>query len=108
VKKKILQKLYHGFVQLHILHHAKQGSVYGAWMIEELKQHGYTISPGTLYPLLGKMEQNGLLVKKEQVVKGKIRKYYAITPLGTDIFKDAGKKAAQLFHEIEGRQNDKI
>jgi len=108
MKKKILQKLYHGFVQLHILHHTKQGPVYGAWMMEELKEHGYNIGPGTLYPLLNKMEHSGLLIKEKQTVCGKIRKYYSITPLGLEIFKDAGKKAAELFHEIEGKQNDKI
>ena len=77
-------------------------------MMEELKEHGYNIGPGTLYPLLNKMEHSGLLIKEKQTVCGKIRKYYSITPLGLEIFKDAGKKAAELFHEIEGKQNDKI
>ena len=102
MKNNILQKLYHGFVQLHILHHTRQNPVYGTWMMEELKTHGYSIGPGTLYPLLNKMESGGLLEKKVQIVNGKIRKYYSITPLGLEIFKDAGEKAAQLFHEIEG------
>ncbi len=106
MKTKILNKLYQGFVQLHILHHTKKSPVYGAWMMEELKGHGYNISPGTLYPLLNKMELSGLLVKENQIVKGKVRKYYSITPLGLDVFKDAGIKAAQLFHEIEGKKND--
>ncbi len=98
---KILQKLYRGFVQLHILHHAKQKPVYGVWMMDELKTHGYTIGPGTIYPLLSGMTASGLLEKTEKNVNGKIRKYYAITPLGIDVFEDAGKKAAELFHEIE-------
>lgn len=102
MKTKILQKLYHGFVQLHILHHTNQGPVYGVWMMEELKGHGYSIGPGTLYPLLKKMENNGLLEKEKQIVNGKIRKYYSITPLGLEVFKDAGKKASELFHEIKG------
>jgi len=108
MKNKILQKLYQGFVQLHILHHTKEAPVYGAWMMEELKRHGYNIGPGTLYPLLNKMELSGLLIKEKQVVNGKVRKYYSITPLGLEVFKDAGKKATQLFLEIKGRQNDKI
>lgn len=108
MKNKILQKLYHGFVQLHILHHTKKEPVYGSWMIEELKRHGYGIGPGTVYPLLKEMEQKGLLIKDNQIVNGKVRKYYSITPLGRAVFKDAGEKAAQLFHEIEGRPHDKI
>jgi DNA-binding PadR family transcriptional regulator len=46
------------------------------------------------------MTISGLLEKTEKNVNGKIRKYYAITALGTAVFEDAGKKAAELFHEI--------
>jgi len=77
-------------------------------MMEELEKHGYNIGPGTLYPLLNKMEQSGLLTKKNQIVSGKVRKYYSITSSGLEVFKDAGKKAADLFYEIEGKKNDKI
>ena len=101
MKEKILQKLYRGFVQLHILYHAKHRPVYGVWVMDELKAHGYNIGPGTTYPLLGNMTTSGLLEKTEKNVNGKIRKYYAITPLGIDVFEDASKKAAELFHEIE-------
>ena len=105
MKEKILQKLYRGFAQLHILYHARHHPVYGVWMMEELKTHGYSIGPGTIYPLLGSMTASGLLAKTEKNVNGRIRKYYAITPLGLDVFMDASRKAAELFHEIkEGGQ----
>ncbi len=77
-------------------------------MMEELKRHGYNTGPGTLYPLLNKMEKNNMLVKKKKVVNGKVRKYYSITPIGIEVFKDAEEKAAKLFHEIEGGKNDNI
>ena len=48
-----------GFVRLHVLHHAAEGEVYGQWIIGELSRHGYTISPGTLYPMLQAMEARG-------------------------------------------------
>ncbi len=48
-----------GLVRLHILHHAAQHPVYGQWMIDELGRHGYRLSPGTLYPMLSKMERDG-------------------------------------------------
>ncbi|MCP4160741.1 MAG: helix-turn-helix transcriptional regulator [Deltaproteobacteria bacterium] len=101
MKDKILQKLYQVFVQLHVLYHSKKKPVYGVWMMEELKEHGYNIGPGTLYPILNKMEKNGLLSKENRISGGKIRKYYSITDLGLEIFDDASKKASELFHEIE-------
>jgi len=32
------------------------------------------------------------------------RKYYSITSLRLEVFKDAGERAAELFHEIEGKK----
>jgi PadR family transcriptional regulator PadR len=32
--------------------HAGEKPLYGHWMIEELRHHGYEIGPGTMYPLL--------------------------------------------------------
>ena len=101
MQDQILRKLFLGFIQIHILHHAKKEPIYGAWMIEELKEHGYDMSPGTLYPLLHSMEAKGLLKKEEQLVEGKIRKYYHITELGDEILIESRKKAYELFKEIE-------
>lgn len=100
MQDQILRKFFLGFIQIHILHHAKKDAFYGAWMIEELEEHGYDMSPGTLYPLLHSMESKGLLEKEEKNVEGKIRKYYRITPLGNDVLNEAQKKAYELFKEI--------
>lgn len=69
-------------------------------MIEELKGHGYDMSPGTLYPLLHSMESKGLVEKEEKTVEGKVRKYYKITALGNEVLEEARKKAYELFKEI--------
>lgn len=101
MQAQILRKFFLGFIQIHILHHAKKEPFYGSWMIEELKEHGYDMSSGTLYPILHSMESKGLLKKKDELVDGKIRKYYYITPLGDDILTESKKKAYELFREIE-------
>ncbi len=101
MQNQILRKLFLGFIQIHILYHAKKEPFYGAWMIEELKEHGYDMSPGTLYPILHNMESSGLLEKEEKKVEGKIRKYYKITDLGNEILHEAQKKAYELFKEIK-------
>jgi DNA-binding PadR family transcriptional regulator len=101
MQDKILRKFFLGFMQIHILHHAKKDSFYGSWMIEELSEHGYNMSPGTLYPILHNMESSGLLEKEEKIVEGKIRKYYNITELGDEVLKEARKKAFELFKEIK-------
>lgn len=101
LQDKILRKLLSGFIQIHILHHGKAEPFYGTWMIDELNGHGYTMSPGTLYPLLRSMTESGLLEKQERVVNGKIRKYYGTTELGAVVLKEARARAAELFDEIK-------
>ncbi len=102
MQDQILRKFFLGFIQIHMLHHAKKEPFYGSWMIDELKAHGYDMSPGTLYPLLHQMTSKGLLSKTEQLVEGKIRKYYGITPLGEEVLLEARQKAYELFKEIDG------
>jgi PadR family transcriptional regulator, regulatory protein PadR len=101
LEEKILRKLFLGFIQIHILHHALEHPIYGVWMLEELKEHGYNISTGTLYPILHSMEADGLLIKEEKKVDGKIRKYYTATEKGQIVLTEARTKAYELFKEIK-------
>ncbi|OLN22103.1 PadR family transcriptional regulator [Domibacillus antri] len=101
MEDKVLRKLFLGFIHIHILHHAKEHPIFGAWMLEELREHGYVISPGTLYPILHTMEEDGLLTREDRNVDGKIRKYYTTTKKGNDILIEARKKAYELFKEIK-------
>ena len=101
MEDKVLRKLFLGFIHIHILHHAKEMPIFGAWMLEELREHGYSIGPGTLYPVLHSMESDGLLPREDRNVEGKIRKYYSITEKGEEILIEAQKKAYELFKEIK-------
>ena len=101
MQDKILRKFFLGFIQIHILHHAKKEPFYGSWMIDELLEHGYDMSPGTLYPLLHSMEASGLLIKEDRTVEGKVRKYYMITKAGIEVLEEARRKAFELVKEIK-------
>src|SRR5512139_1166087 len=92
--------LFLGFVKLHILHHAGNEPVYGLWLIEELGRHGYRLSPGTLYPILHALQQDGLLACEARVVEGKSRKYYHLTRTGRTALKEGKRQARELMREI--------
>ncbi|MBI2618884.1 MAG: helix-turn-helix transcriptional regulator [Ignavibacteriales bacterium] len=98
--ESMVRSFFLGFIKIHILYHASEEPVYGLWIIEELKHHGYEISPGTLYPIFHSLEKDGLLRSFEKVVEGKVRKYYRITPTGNRTLKDARTKVQELLHEI--------
>ncbi|MBE2198568.1 MAG: helix-turn-helix transcriptional regulator [Anaerolinea sp.] len=96
----MLRDFFLGFIKIHILYHATQEPIYGLDMIRELARHGYNLSPGTLYPILHRLEEQGYLIAEKQVVEGKVRKYYRATPAGEDILAQAYRQARELFAEI--------
>jgi DNA-binding PadR family transcriptional regulator len=91
-----------GAVRLHILHHAAQGDIHGAWMSEELAHHGYRISPGSLYPTLHKMEEEGLLASHAEVVDGRSRRSYVITQSGRQVLSETIVQLRELANEVLG------
>jgi PadR family transcriptional regulator, regulatory protein PadR len=101
LEDKVLRKLFLGFIHIHILHHAKEHPIFGVWMLEELRKHGYDIGSGTLYPILHSMESDGLLIREDRNVEGKIRKYYTTTEKGNRLLVEARNKAYELFNEIK-------
>lgn len=92
--------LFSGFIKLHVLHHASEQPVYGLWLIEELSEHGYKVSPGTLYPLLHSLEESDLLKSYNETIGGKIRRYYSITAKGRRQLKKAKDQLVELMGEI--------
>jgi PadR family transcriptional regulator PadR len=92
--------LFSGFIKLHVLHHASEAPVYGLWLIEELAEHGYRVSPGTLYPLLHSMEEAELLESYSELFGGKIRRYYTSTSNGHKHLRKAKNQLVELLSEI--------
>ena len=95
--------------KLHILHHATRGPVYGLWLLEELAEHGHRLSPGTLYPILERMERNGWL-RSAVVKRANARKNYRITAAGRRILEQLRADVDELHRELvlgiePGREN---
>ena len=90
-----------GFWKVHILHHANEESVHGQWIIHELRRHGYDISPGTLYPLLGRLVRRGWLSCTRERGGGKrARKDYRLTAKGKKVLQLIREHVAELYSEV--------
>jgi PadR family transcriptional regulator, regulatory protein PadR len=97
-----------GFVRLHILLHAADEPIYGAWIIEELARHGYKLSAGTLYPMLHAMEKKGYLTSYEEREGRAVRRFYRATDLGREGLEIAHRQARELFGElVDGRGRER-
>jgi len=89
------------FWKVHILHHANEGPVHGQWVLTELRRHGYEISPGTLYPLLHRMQRLGWL-KCRKVAGGgpRARTDYRLTAAGEQVLALVRERLEELYGEV--------
>lgn len=87
-------------MQIHVLHHAAEGEVHGIELIEELGRHGHRLSPGTLYPMLHRLEESGLLRSRREVVAGKTRRNYVATARGKRALEDCRRALRELADEV--------
>jgi PadR family transcriptional regulator, regulatory protein PadR len=73
-----------GILEFCILHIIARGEVYASNMLDELTQAKMIVVEGTLYPLLTRLKNAGLLEYKWVESKsGPPRKYYKLTETGT-------------------------
>ena len=80
--------------------------MYGAELMKELSRHGYSIGPGTLYPILHALEEKGYLISERKVESGRMRRYYRITASGIGALAQAIEYAKELVLEIQEEEND--
>jgi DNA-binding PadR family transcriptional regulator len=89
-----------GIWKIHILHHAASHEVWGLWLLEELAEHGHQLSPGTLYPALARMEENGWLSRRKGGRHPRARQLYRITPQGRALLRALKREVTELYREV--------
>ena len=99
-KSQLYHSFWQGLVKLFVLHQAGQGPIYGGRLKKTLRDRGYDISPGSLYPLLHAMEKANLLSSRLKVFKGRVRKYYGLTPQGESCLQELQQAFSGLAREI--------
>ena len=97
-----LLELRRGTVILCVLAKLKQPT-YGYSLIAELSKTGVAIEANTLYPLLRRLETQGLLESTWNTQSAKPRKYYNTTDLGKEILENLKKhwqKTSESLNEL--------
>ena len=61
---------------------------YGYALVQSMEDKGVAIDPNTLYPLLRRLEKQGLLKSTWETGGSKPRKYYERTAYGDEIYKE--------------------
>jgi len=99
-QKQIGQAFWHGVVKLVVLHQAGLAPLYGGRFSKYLRQRGYDISPGSLYPMLHGLEKVDFLRSRIRIFKGRVRKYYELTPQGRACLETLRQELGSIVREV--------
>src|SRR6185295_9923359 len=84
---KLETELRRGVLVLAVLSQLRSAQ-YGYSLRQALAQKGMPIEEGTLYPLLRRLEEQGLLASDWRIEDGPPRRYYKLSALGTRLLAD--------------------
>ncbi len=98
-----------GILEYCILSIISKGEIYASDIINELKKAQLLVVEGTLYPLLTRLKNNGLLSYNWiESTSGPPRKYYTLTESGIEVLTKLDKTWSELLFavntSIDGRK----
>ena len=111
---KLTQELRRGVLVLAVLSQLEQNK-YGYALMGDLSERGLEIDQGTLYPLLRRLESQGLLQSEWNVEGSRPRRYYVLSAEGTrllDLLKTEWRNLTNMMEglldgvNIGGKQNE--
>jgi PadR family transcriptional regulator PadR len=99
-----------GILEYCILSIISRGEIYASDIIAELKNANLLVVEGTLYPLLTRLKNNGLLTYNwQESTSGPPRKYYTLSPAGAEVLKRLDTTWEELSYSVKtalkGRKN---
>ena len=90
-----------GVLEFCILSIISQGEIYPSDIIMKMKEAKLIVVEGTLYPLLTRLKNAGLLAYTwVESNAGPPRKYYKLTPLGEEFLKELRVTWAELVDAV--------
>lgn len=96
-----IQELRRGLIVMAVLSRLEEPQ-YGYSLIKQLVDRDFDIDQGTLYPLLRRLEERGLLESNWVVDDTRPRKYYQINATGKSVLADLKVEWKTLVQVLEG------
>lgn len=89
----------------------KEGRMYGYEITQRVRQltdGQIRLTEGALYPSLHKLEAEGYLTSKSEIVEGRARKYYSLTEEGEKISTQKISETAVFMQQLQKILNLKL
>ena len=98
---KVEQELRRGVVVLAVLSQLRTPQ-YGYSLRQALADQGMAIEEGTLYPLLRRLESQGLLTSEWRIEDGPPRRYYVLSKTGSQLHRNLTASWRELVETMDG------
>jgi DNA-binding PadR family transcriptional regulator len=85
IVENLMLELRRGTIVLSVLSQLKEPK-YGYALVQNLEEKQVAVDAGTLYPLLRRLEKQGLLHSEWETTGAKPRKYYVLSKAGSEVF----------------------
>ena len=99
--ENLSQELRRGVITLAVLNQLGEAQ-YGYSLMKRLTDKGLDVDQGTLYPLLRRLEQRGLLDSEWKVEGSRPRRYYLLSPAGKDLLPVLNNEWDQIVKVMNG------
>lgn len=91
-----------GFLAYCVLKVCSEGAMYTSDIIARLSAADLVVVEGTVYPLLSRLQKDGLLQHEwQESEQGPPRKYYRTTPFGNEVAKATANKIDNLTKTLK-------
>lgn len=97
----LIQEMRRGSIIIGVLSQLSEPR-YGYALVETLEQKGLGVDPGTLYPLLRRLEKQNLLESKWDTNEARPRKYYVLSENGRQVYARLVSEWNQLVISLNG------
>ena len=101
VINSLMQELRRGTIIIGVLSQLSEPQ-YGYSLVTVLEEKGIAIDPGTLYPLLRRLEKQELLDSKWDTNDTRPRKYYLLSPFGEKVYEQLCLEWRKMIASVEG------
>jgi DNA-binding PadR family transcriptional regulator len=96
----LISELRRGTLVLSVLSQLKNKQ-YGYSLREKLAEKGFNIDQGTLYPLLRRLEEQGLLDSEWSITTSRPRRYYVLNSTGEEVLDALTQEWRSLVSSME-------
>lgn len=96
----LIQELRRGLIVVAVLYQLQE-ELYGYSILKSLADKGLEVDQGTLYPLLRRLEGQGLLESKWRIEEARPRRYYMISEQGRQFLPVVRAEWEKMVHIMD-------